>query len=354
MWLRVDPTIHIHFQADAHDRRGLLVESIRQQALFELFTPAIVRALMLAGDWITRVAFEARLLELGVPRERASQFVDDLLAHGLLQEAADPHEHAELDERARRYAAAGCMATATLLAAKRHQRYLDYGSAEAWAGEDALMRAYRDDDPPPEITKRHADADLLPLPSGPPLDTPQSALTIAWLSSLLRHAFGVTGFLDDPVQGRRLRKTHPSGGARHPVECYLVCSQVDGLAPGVHHYAVAEHALALLPGDPAGDPAALLDELLPGRRAPLVLVLTVTPARVMWRYREPTSFFAMMLDVGHALENFCAACRRAGLPHQPSSEVPTRALARLLDLAWLAEPPVAALAIGDVTGTEQA
>jgi hypothetical protein len=106
---------------------------------------------------------------------------------------------------------------------------------------------------------------------------------------------------------------------------------------------VDSHALERMPGDPV----ALLDELLPARRVPLALVFTVTPARVMWRYREPTSFFAMMLDVGHALENFCALCRRDRLAHEALTEVPVRALAARLSLAWLAEPPIAALVIGD-------
>jgi SagB-type dehydrogenase family enzyme len=341
-WLRVDPTIHIHFQADANGRRGLLVESIRQQAPFGLFTTAILRALALAGDWITRSDYQQRLVELGLEPDRAIRFIDDLLAHGLLQQVEHPRQLADRDERARRWAASGCMATATLLDAKCFQRYLDYERSEAWMAEQALMRAYRDAGAPPDICKQHPEAEVHELPS-PSLGV-APPLTLEWLAALLRHAFGATGIIEDPVQGQRLRKTHPSGGARHPVECYLASLDVGGLASGIHHYAVASHSLERLPGDPA----SLLAELLPDQRVPLLVILTVTPARVMWRYREPTSFFAMMLDVGHALENFCAVCRADRIAHEALTSVPMRALARQLHLNWLAEPPVAALAITGV------
>ncbi|GEM_PF-4026630 len=358
MLLRIDPTIQIHFQSDLEGRRGLVVESIRRQAVFELFTPEVIRGLELASDWVTRRAYGHGLAELGMDQERAEQFIDDLLSHGLLQASVTGEEHAEDDARTRRWGASGWAAAAALLAAKRHQRYLDYSDIEGRKAEDTLMRAYRTEGAPPEIHKRYPGVatDLLPEPQGLGRTPPEcraagaagsARLTSERVSALLRHAFGATGIIDDPIQGPRLRKTHPSGGARHPVECYLACEAVDGLARGIYHYSVAEHGLDRVPG--AGRAQGLIDRLTPGRPTSLMVVLTVLPARVMWRYRDPTSFIAMMLDVGHALENFCAVCRCEQLAHAVVTDPPVRELAGELGLAWLTEPPLAAIAIGDGT-----
>jgi hypothetical protein len=39
-------------------------------------------------------------------------------------------------------------------------------------------------------------------------------------------------------------KTSPSGGARHPIEAYVLVRRVTGIRPGVYHYSVKRHALS--------------------------------------------------------------------------------------------------------------
>jgi SagB-type dehydrogenase family enzyme len=63
------------------------------------------------------------------------------------------------------------------------------------------------------------------------------ALNLAQISQLLWAADGITN-----PQGKR---TAPSGKATYPMDLYLVAGErgVTGLAPGLYHYNVADHAL---------------------------------------------------------------------------------------------------------------
>ena len=45
------------------------------------------------------------------------------------------------------------------------------------------------------------------------------------------------------VFGKLLYKRSPSGGARHPVEVYLMSLRVRGLRPGLYHYHPGHHIL---------------------------------------------------------------------------------------------------------------
>ena len=43
-------------------------------------------------------------------------------------------------------------------------------------------------------------------------------------------------------------KTSPSGGARHSIETYVVIRDVEGLRPGIYHYAPDRHTLEKIRG----------------------------------------------------------------------------------------------------------
>ena len=54
-----------------------------------------------------------------------------------------------------------------------------------------------------------------------------------------------TGGLTADVAGNA-RRAAPSSGALYPIELYAVVHHVDGLEPGVYHYAVRDHAVEQL------------------------------------------------------------------------------------------------------------
>ncbi|MEJ0007557.1 MAG: SagB/ThcOx family dehydrogenase [Steroidobacteraceae bacterium] len=67
------------------------------------------------------------------------------------------------------------------------------------------------------------------------------------VSQLLHTTWGVQGYWQTKAYGKLAYKTSPSGGARHPVEVYLMALRVDGLKRGIYHYQARNNRLALLP-----------------------------------------------------------------------------------------------------------
>src|SRR5712691_924608 len=72
------------------------------------------------------------------------------------------------------------------------------------------------------------------------------AVPLEALSTLLGLSSRVQHWVDLPGIGRLPLKTHPSGGAQHPLEVYVLARRVDGLAPGLYHYAADVHHLERL------------------------------------------------------------------------------------------------------------
>lgn len=100
----------------------------------------------------------------------------------------------------------------------------------------------------------------------------------------------------------------PSAGALHPLEWYVAARRVDGLAPGIFHYAPGAHALERI-GE--GAPDAWLLDAEAYREAPAMVVLTAIMPRLAVKYGERGYRFAL-LEAGHAAQNLllAAASRR--------------------------------------------
>ena len=93
----------------------------------------------------------------------------------------------------------------------------------------------------------------------------------------------------------------------------MVASRVDGIEPGLYHYAPADHVLERVRSGTFGGnlvAAALGQEFL--GQAPVVLVLAATFQRLRWRYRERAYRYAL-LEAGHIGQNVYLAAEAAGL-----------------------------------------
>ncbi len=147
------------------------------------------------------------------------------------------------------------------------------------------------------LARRHSERRFQDLP----LKEPE-------LSQLLWAAQGVTRW----VQGYAFR-TAPSAGGLYPVETYLVVHSVQGIEPGLYHYAVGSHELEQLQ---AGDlrlavAAAALDQAV-AARANVVFVWTAVFPRSKWKYRQ-RAYRYIYLDAGHIAQNVALAAVALGL-----------------------------------------
>ncbi len=163
-------------------------------------------------------------------------------------------------------------------------------------------------------------------------------LTTAELSWLLHAATGVTG-----PGGLR---TAPSAGAQYPIETYVVASRVEGIEPGLYHYAAADHVLERVRGGTfAGDLviAGLGQEFL--GQAPVVLVLSAIFGRLRWRYRERAYRYAL-LEAGHVGQNVYLAAEAAGLGACAVGAFFDDAVNRLLEVDGVEEAALMLLPVG--------
>ena len=109
-------------------------------------------------------------------------------------------------------------------------------------------------------------------------------------------------------------KTSPSGGARHPVEAYVVARDVRGLDPGIYHYAGDRHALERLRrGASAKQIRAYLPHSGYFAGASALVLFTAVFERQLWRYPYSRAYRAALVEVGHVCQTFCLAATSLGL-----------------------------------------
>lgn len=134
-------------------------------------------------------------------------------------------------------------------------------------------------------------------------------LSIGELSFLLWAAQGLL----KPLPNQAGFRTSPSGGARHPLDTYVVVSRISGIEPGLYVYLPNGHSLWLKAAHPGKEK---LLEACNGQAfaasAPVLVIWAAVPARCSWRY-GPAAPKLVLLDAGHACENLYLACEHLGL-----------------------------------------
>jgi len=139
-------------------------------------------------------------------------------------------------------------------------------------------------------------------------------VTLETVSQLLSLVWGVTGYLHSPIFGKLLRKTSPSGGARHPGEVYLMALRVKGLRAGLYHYHPAHHHLEMISAHGTRDKAWLYCARQDfARNAAALFLMTAVFRRTMWKYHQPRAYRVVLLDAGHLCQTFCLVATWLGL-----------------------------------------
>jgi SagB-type dehydrogenase family enzyme len=144
------------------------------------------------------------------------------------------------------------------------------------------------------------------------------------------------------------RRTAPSSGALYPIEVYAVVHNVEGVDPGVYHYAYREHALEQVR---SGDFRAhvvehgIAQEFL-GECA-VVLYLTMIMQRMRPKYQD-RSYRYGLLEAGHLGENAYLAATSMGLGACGVGAFMDDAMNEMLGVDGVEEAAVYMLAAGHV------
>jgi SagB-type dehydrogenase family enzyme len=169
-------------------------------------------------------------------------------------------------------------------------------------------------------------------------DTP---MTLHELSHVLHLSSGISAGL----QGNA-RRTAPSSGALYPIELYAVVHRVEGLEPGVYHYAIRDHALERLR---SGDyRAAVVDQAIAQEflgECGAVLFLTMIMQRMRPKYQD-RSYRYGLLEAGHIGENAYLAATSMGLGACGVGAFMDDAINEMLGVDGVHEAAVYMLAVG--------
>jgi SagB-type dehydrogenase family enzyme len=138
-------------------------------------------------------------------------------------------------------------------------------------------------------------------------------VTIADLSTILALSAGVQQWANTDA-GEVPLKTAPSGGARHPIECYVVVRAVAGLKPAIYHYRADRHVLERIRG------AVSLDRMrayVPHSGyfadASAMIFFTAAFERQLWRYPYARAYRAALIEAGHVCQTFLLTATSLGL-----------------------------------------
>ena len=312
----------------------------------------IVHALLDAFDRWRPIGALARLL----PRESSAslaRLVEALVDLSFLQRSDRPP--AGIEARLSEWGAWG-PAAAFFHCATRDVAFSSDLDAMA-----SRMRAKARREPMPSAIKRYRGVPVIALPSrrrgGEFTDVVRHRRTwrqfgprpasLADLSEVLGLTFGIERWANLPGIGRVALKSSPSGGARHPIECYVMALRVSGLSRGLYHYRPDTHALERLPGG-----ARLRDvrRFLPGQPwyadASALVLMTAVFARTRWRYRVGRAYRVILAEAGHLGQTFCLAASWRGLAPFCTMALADTVIERELGLDGASEAVVYAAGFG--------
>lgn len=142
----------------------------------------------------------------------------------------------------------------------------------------------------------------------------KDGLKVDDLATLLGLTFGVQSWMEIAGIGRVGLKTSPSGGARHPIEAYVLAQNVKGLKRGLYHYHAGNHRLELLRKGPSGTKiSGYLNQQWWFDDADALVLMTAVFARPQWKYPGPRAYRIVLIDAGHLCQTFCLVATWLGL-----------------------------------------
>jgi SagB-type dehydrogenase family enzyme len=210
----------------------------------------------------------------------------------------------------------------------------------------------------PVPLKHYPDLEPIPLPVDLPerdalavevlsgrVDVAPAPWGLPELARLLFFSAGVTRRARLPGGRPIFLRAAASAGALFPVEVYVVCGDLAGLAAGVYHFSPVEFALRRVR---AGEcrpflARAAADGGIGG--APVTLVLSGIPWRTTWKYGE-RGYRHLFWDAGAVLANALSVAEAAGITARVLSGFVDDDVSHLLGVGSPEEYPLVIVPVG--------
>jgi putative peptide maturation dehydrogenase len=170
------------------------------------------------------------------------------------------------------------------------------------------------------------------------------------LATVLRYVFGAHGSAETKL-GVCIKRTSPSGGARHPIEAYALIAHVEDVTPGLYHYDARNHALTQLSAMSGAEITSLATLFMCGQTyfgaAHVTFVLTARFTRAHWKYRRADmAYRAILMDAGHLSQTLYLVAAEIGLGAFVTVAVNSRDIERHLNLDGCSEGVIAIMGCG--------
>ncbi len=238
------------------------------------------------------------------------------------------------------------------------------GKAVGYQDDYAAMLADTSVMPQPPDRRPLPDGILLSRPAPEIVELPQQPFAELLNKIKTVYAFGSTGISLDLAQrilfatfgnqsyvstglGSVPMRSYPSGGARHPLEVYLVNKNADLGKCGTYYLDPHDGALHLIDTKHYEE----IDDACFKKRgvqsADLVVIVTCRWLRHIWKYRYPRSYRMIHMELGHSLQSLTFAASAFDVESYYCPSFHDSTVARMCRLGDpLEESPVAVMALG--------
>ncbi len=136
-------------------------------------------------------------------------------------------------------------------------------------------------------------------------------ISLQELSTLLYYSAGIKPEIQSGTT--KIRRFYPSGGARYPLEVYLLIQRVEDVEVGIYHYNVKEHQLELLTADKSEIEKLKEGLLYPwSRDAAVAFFVTAVWERNFIKYKDRGYRIALM-EAGHLGQNLALTAAALGI-----------------------------------------
>mgnify|MGYP002762850467 CR=1 FL=1 len=144
-----------------------------------------------------------------------------------------------------------------------------------------------------------------------PLAFEEYAVSTNELGAILRAAAGITDRGPSPDDHRR---AYPSAGGNYPIELYVSVFKGKDIDPGLYHYNVLNHNLAVLRED--ANPKTWDFMALPEGEPSFLVFLTAVEQRMTRKYGN-RGYRYILMEVGHLMQNLSLVAQARGLGGRP-------------------------------------
>lgn len=139
------------------------------------------------------------------------------------------------------------------------------------------------------------------------------------------------------------KRSYPSGGARFPVELYLVSFNIDNLVPGTYHYNMVKDYLELLwKKDMTEVRRELISPYLENPAATIIFTSVIPRSEVKYGLR---AYPYSLIESGHMGQNIQLTCAEIGVGACPVSGFVDDTVKKIIDLTD-DEIPIYSMSVG--------